>query len=83
VVTAPRGDDDDDINDNIVHTTYKLEFHKYDGIGDPLSWFNRCECYFHVHQTLGPKRVTSAACYLLDEAQLWFHRMELNGGRLT
>jgi hypothetical protein len=27
--------------------------------------------------------VALAACYLLDDAQLWFHRMELNGGRPT
>jgi hypothetical protein len=30
---------------------------------------------------LEQKRVMLAACYVLDDAQLWFHRMELNGGR--
>jgi hypothetical protein len=29
------------------------------------------------------KRVAFAAFYLLDDAQLWFHRMELNGDRPT
>jgi hypothetical protein len=29
------------------------------------------------------KRVAFATFYLLDDAQLWFHRMELNGGQPT
>jgi hypothetical protein len=66
-----------------VSTTHKLEFPKYDGTGDPLPWLNRCERYFHVRRTPEPKRVALAACYLLDDAQLWFHRLELNGGRPT
>jgi hypothetical protein len=37
----------------------------------------------NVNFTSEPKRVTLAACYLLDDIQLWFHRMELNGGRLS
>jgi hypothetical protein len=44
---------------------------------------NHCECYFHVRQTPEHKRVTFAAFYLLDDAQLWFHCMELSGGRPT
>jgi hypothetical protein len=36
-----------------------------------------------VRRTPEQKRVALAACYLLDDAQLWFHRMELNGGRPT
>jgi hypothetical protein len=29
------------------------------------------------------QRAAFTAFYLLDDAQLWFHRMELNGGRPT
>jgi hypothetical protein len=37
----------------------------------------------HVRRTPEQKQVSLAACYLLDDAQLWFHQMELNGGRPT
>jgi hypothetical protein len=62
---------------------HKLEFPKFDGSGDPLPWLNRCERYFHVRRTPEHQRVTFVDFYLLDDAQLWFHRMELNGGRST
>jgi hypothetical protein len=78
-----HGDDDDAAGDDIVSTTHKLEFPKYDGTNDPLPWLNICERYFHVRRTPEPKRVPLAACYLFDDAQLWFHRLELNGGRPT
>jgi hypothetical protein len=76
-----QGRDEDDGGEDIIPTTHKLEFPKYDGTGDPLPWLNRCERYFTVRRTLKPKRVALAACYLLDDAQLWFHRLGLNGGR--
>jgi hypothetical protein len=76
-----QGRDEDDGGEDIIPTTHKLEFPKYDGTGDPLPWLNRCERYFMVHRTPEPKRIALAACYLLDDAQLWFHRLELNGGR--
>jgi hypothetical protein len=34
-----------------------------------------------IRRTPEPKHVALAAWYLLDDAQLWFHRLELNGGR--
>jgi hypothetical protein len=36
-----------------------------------------------VHRTPDDKKVAFTAFYLLDDAQLWFHRMKLNGGRPT
>jgi hypothetical protein len=76
-----QGCDEDEGGEDIIPTTHKLEFPKYDGTGDLLPWLNRCERYFTVRRTPEPKRVALAACYLLDDAQLWFHRLELNGGR--
>jgi hypothetical protein len=73
--------DEDDGGEGIIPTTHKLEFPKYDGTGNPLLWLNRCERYFTVRRTPEPKRVALATCYLLDDTQLWSHRLELNGGR--
>jgi hypothetical protein len=75
-----RQGDDNDQGGDLIQTSHKLKFPKYDGIGDPLPWINRCEQYFHVRQTSEHKCVTFTAFYILDDIQLWFHRMELNGG---
>jgi hypothetical protein len=78
-----QGNDDDDQGGDTVLTAHKLEFPKFDGAGDPLPWLNRCERYFYVRRTSENKRVSLTTFYLLDDAQLWFHRLELNGGRPT
>jgi hypothetical protein len=77
------GDDDGVTSGDFPMTAHKLEFPKFDGSGDPLPWLNRCERYFHVRHTPEHQRVVFAAFYLLDDTQLWFHRMELNGIRPT
>jgi hypothetical protein len=61
-------------------TQPQLPLHGPQGIGDPLPWLNHCERFFHVRRTPDDK-VVFTAFYLLDDAQMWFHRMELNGGR--
>jgi hypothetical protein len=36
----------DDEEDDGFPTSHKMEFLKYDGVGDPMPWLNRCERYF-------------------------------------
>jgi hypothetical protein len=57
-----------------------MQFPKYNGMRDPLPWLNHCERYFHVQRTSEHQRVAYASFYLTDDAQLWYHRLELNTG---
>jgi hypothetical protein len=63
----PEDVDDDDGGD-FLPTYHKLDFPKFDGSGDPLSWLNRCEHYFCVRRTPEHKGMSYASFHLLDDA---------------
>jgi hypothetical protein len=72
---------DDDQDDDAFPTTHKMEFPKYDGVGDPLPCLNHCERYFSVCRMSEHHRIAYTSFYLTDDAQLWYHRLELNTGQ--
>jgi hypothetical protein len=65
---------------DMANMSHKIEFPKFDGYGDPMTWLNRCERYFKLHGTPKDRHVPVASIYLLNNAQVWYHRVELNGG---
>jgi hypothetical protein len=44
-----------------------------------MSWLNRCQRYFRLRGTLENMRVQVTSFYLLDNTQVWYHSVELNG----
>jgi hypothetical protein len=65
-----RHDDDDGANGDGFSTSHKIEFPKYDGMGDPLPWVNHCEQYFHMCRTPDHRRVPLTVIYQLDNTKL-------------
>jgi hypothetical protein len=78
----PGGDSLNDADGDTMLISHKLELPMFDGTGEPLTWLNRCARFFQVCSTPDHK-VTLAAFYLTDVAQLWFCRLELNGDQLS
>jgi hypothetical protein len=74
----PNGRRHDDTEDDRFPTLHKMEFSKYDGVSDTMPWLNRCERYFQVWHTPKNWRVAYVSFYLTNDAQLWYHRLELN-----
>jgi hypothetical protein len=72
--------EDESEEGNFLPGYHKLDFLKFDGSDANSTWVNRCEHYIHIHRTPDHKQVAYTLFHLLDDAQLWFHRMELNRG---
>lgn len=49
-----------------------LDFPRYDGIDDPITWIDWVEQFFEFHKTLGSEKVALAAYHLEGGLQLWF-----------
>jgi hypothetical protein len=81
-MTMPGVGDDNDTEHggNAANTSQKIEFLKLDSVRHLMPWLNRCERYFRLRGTPELRRVEVASFYLLDNAQVWYHRVELNDG---
>lgn len=53
-----------------------MNFPKYDGTKDPVSWFSRCKKYFALHKIREHSRVPLASFHLEEDAQIWFDTMQ-------
>jgi hypothetical protein len=66
---------------------HKLEFSKFDGMGDLLPWLNRCERYFRVRCTPNHNRVAYVAFHWLEDASFgivdWSSTMVHRHGRVV
>jgi hypothetical protein len=74
-----KGTNDGEHDGDWANTSHKIKFPKFVGSGDPMLWLNRCEHYFQLRCTSENKRVQVASFYLLDDTQVWYNRVELNG----
>nr|GMD05761.1 putative mitochondrial protein [Ipomoea batatas] len=52
----------------------RLEFPTFSGKEDPLVWLHRCELFFDKSPVSDHEKVSTAAYYMFDVAQLWFSK---------
>jgi hypothetical protein len=58
----------------------KMDFPRYDGKSDPLSFINRSESYFHQQRIMEEEKVWKASYNLEDGAQLWYMQVQTDEG---
>lgn len=56
----------------IVPWVVRLDFPRYAGTDDPITWIEREEQFFAFHQTLVTEKVSLAAYHLERGVHLWF-----------
>jgi hypothetical protein len=58
----------------------KMDFPRYDGKSDPLTFINCCESYFHQQRIMEEEKVWMASYNLEDGAQLWYMQVQTDEG---
>ncbi|XP_043725863.1 uncharacterized protein LOC122672458 [Telopea speciosissima] len=61
----------------------KLDFPRYNGGDDTITWIYRVEQFFAFHQTPEEERVALASFHLEGEAQLWYQLYKQSDGGVT
>nr|GMD77104.1 uncharacterized protein LOC109172063 [Ipomoea batatas] len=61
----------------------RLEFPTFSGKEDPLVWLHRCELFFDRSPLSDPEKVSTAAYYMFDVAQLWFKKRLQDGQQFS
>jgi hypothetical protein len=59
---------------------HKLDFPKFGGKSDPLTFINRCESFFHQQHIVEEEKVWMASFNLQDAAQLWYIQIQHEKG---
>ena len=59
---------------------HKLQFPKYDGSDDPITWLHIGEQFFRAYGTPKHLKVPTASFYLDGAAGQWYYRLEKNQG---
>jgi hypothetical protein len=57
-----------------------LDFPKFEGKEDPLTWLNRCKKFFWGQRTDEAFKVWLAAYHMVGVAQEWYMRLECDEG---
>jgi hypothetical protein len=67
-------------SDDLVPRYFKLDFPRFDGKEDPLSWLSRCEQYFRAQRTYVPQKIWLATFHLDGDAFHWYAHLERSRG---
>jgi len=63
--------------------SHKLQFPKFDGSDDPITWLHKAEQFFRAYGTPDHLKVPTASFYLEAAASQWYYRLEKNQGAPT
>jgi hypothetical protein len=59
---------------------FKLDFPRFDGKDDPLSWLSRCDQYFRAQKTEASQKLWLATFHLDGDAFHWYAHLERSRG---